>query len=118
MSGTTSTTQPNTGTQPGTTGTTGTGTPAEQITRLYDTVFDRAPEAEGLAFWTAALARGVSLDAIADVLVASPEFQSRNGTLTNTEFVNLLYRNGLEREAEGTVARAGTATFLTGRGSS
>ena len=63
-------------------------------------MFDRAPDAQGLAFWTAALGRGVTLDAIADALVASPEFQTRYGTLADADFVRTLYRNGLEREAE------------------
>ncbi len=88
----------------GTTSGTGTGTGTSgaqaQLTRLYDTVFDRAPDAEGLAFWTAALDRGTSLDAVSDALVASQEFRTRFGTLSDTEFVRLLYRNGLEREAE------------------
>jgi uncharacterized protein DUF4214 len=86
----------------GTTSGTGTGTGTSgaqaQLTRLYDTAFDRAPDAEGLAFWTAALGRGLTLDNIADLLVTTPEFQGRN--LSDTEFVRLLYRNGLEREAE------------------
>jgi hypothetical protein len=79
---------------------TGTSGAQAQLTRLYDTVFDRAPDAEGLAFWTAALNGGTSLDAVSDALVASREFQTRHGTLSDTEFVRLLYRNGLEREAE------------------
>ena len=74
-------------------------TSQQQLTRLYDTVFDRAPDSAGLAFWTNALNRGVTLDTVADVFVASAEFQSL-GNLTTTDFVNLLYRNGLEREAE------------------
>ena len=90
-----------TGTFPPDTGITGTGAREAQITRLYDTVFDRAPDAEGLAFWTAALNRGVTLDTVADLFVRSPEFQSR-GALSNTDFVGLLYRNGLEREADAT----------------
>jgi hypothetical protein len=97
-----------------------------QLTRLYDTVFDRAPDSEGLAFWTNALNSGITLDTVADVLVASQEFQSRNGTLSNAEFVSLLYRNGLEREADaagrdfwtgglqrGAVDRGGVALALS-----
>jgi len=112
MSGTTSTTGPGTGTgtttgtgaTPGTPGTT-TGTAAggaqAQITRLYDTAFDRAPDAAGLAFWTAALGRpGATLDSIGDAFIATPEFQARGGNLSIPEFVRLLYRQGLEREAE------------------
>src|SRR5215217_2453343 len=99
MSGTTSTTGPGTGT--GTTTGTAAGGAQAQITRLYDTAFDRAPDAAGLAFWTAALGRpGATLDSIGDAFIATPEFQARGGNLSIPEFVRLLYRQGLEREAE------------------
>jgi hypothetical protein len=112
MSGTTSTTGPGTGTgtttgtgatpgTPGTTTGTGAGGAQAQITRLYDTAFDRAPDAAALAFWTAALGRpGATLDSIGDAFIATPEFQARGGNLPIPEFVRLLYRQGLEREAE------------------
>jgi hypothetical protein len=90
MSGTTSAATAGTGT---------TATREAQLTRLFDTVFDRVPDSEGLAFWTAFLDRGGTLDTVADLFVSSAEFRSR-GDLGNAEFVNLLYRNGLEREAE------------------
>ncbi len=96
MSGTTSGTA---GTFPPDTGITGTGTREAQLTRLYDTVFDRAPDSGGLAFWTAFLNQGRTLDTVADLFVRSPEFQGR-GTLGNPDFVGLMYRNGLEREAD------------------
>ncbi len=124
MSGTTSTSA--TGTPGMGTGAGASGAREAQLTRLYDTVFDRAPDSEGLAFWTNALNSGITLDTVADLLVASQEFQSRNGTLSNAEFVSLLYRNGLEREADaagrdfwtgglqrGAVDRGGVALALS-----
>lgn len=46
-----------------------------QLTRLYDTAFDRAPDSAGLAFWTSALNnRTTTLDNVADAFVASTEF--------------------------------------------
>jgi hypothetical protein len=71
-----------------------------QVMRLYDAVFDRAPDSEGLAFWTDALNRGATLDAVADLLMASPEFRGRHGTADDQEFVKLLYHNVLDREAD------------------
>ena len=98
MSGTTSTSATDT---PGVgTGAGASGAREAQLTRLYDTLFNRAPDSGGLAFWTDALNRGTTLDTVADLLVASQEFQSSNGTLSDAEFVSLLYRNGLEREAD------------------
>jgi hypothetical protein len=41
--------------------------------------------------------RGVSLKRIADLMVGAPEFQTEYGSLNNTQFVNLVYDNVLER---------------------
>ena len=72
-----------------------------QVTRLYDTVFDRPPDDAGLAFWTTALRTGVvDLDDVADLFVRSPEFQDRYGNTNAAEFVTLLYRNTLNREPD------------------
>lgn len=96
MSGTTGGT---TGTFPPDTGITGAGTREAQVTRLYDTVFDRAPDSAGLAFWTAFLNQGGTLDTVADLFVRSQEFQGL-GALGDADFVGLVYRNGLERAAD------------------
>ncbi len=71
-----------------------------QVTRLYDTVFDRRPDAGGLEFWRTAMQGGLPLNAVADSFVAAPEFQTRYGTPDNRGFVQLLYRNVLDREGE------------------
>lgn len=72
-----------------------------QLARLYDAVFDRAPDAQGLTFWLEGLNAGrFTLDAVADAFVGSAEFRNRFGTPSNNEFVSALYQNGLERDAE------------------
>ena len=81
-------------------GTPSTTSPAAQVTRLYDTVFDRAPDDAGLTFWTNALRVGVGLDDVAELFVASPEFRDRYGDIGAGEFVNLLYQNVLDREPD------------------
>lgn len=81
-------------------GTPSTTSPAAQVTRLYDTVFDRAPDDAGLTFWTNSLRSGVGLDDVAELFVASPEFRDRYGDLGTGDFVALLYRNVLDREAD------------------
>ncbi len=108
--GTTGTTDTDTGTgaAAGTPATAGGATTAQapadpfeaQVARLYDTLFDRAPDSEGLAFWASALRGGTALGAVADGFVASPEAQGRSGRLGDAEFVNALYRNALDREAD------------------
>ena len=116
----TGTTGTPTGTPRGTTGTTDTGTaagtpataggataapvPADpfqaQVTRLYDMLLDRAPDTEGLAFWSNALRGGTALGAVADGFMATPEAQGRYAGLGDAEFVDALYRNALDREAD------------------
>ena len=86
----------------------GSGVHANIATRLYHATFDRAPEAEGLTFWTAAMDRGMAAADVADRFVASPEFSTTYGGLTDGAFVDLLYRNVLGREAEA----AGKAYWL------
>lgn len=80
-----------------------------QATRLYDTVFDRKPDAEGLNFWHSALANGYSLDAVSDLFITAPEFRATYGSLGNGDFVAQLYRNVLNREGE-----SGGKAFWTG----
>ena len=110
---TTSTTAPSTAapsTTAPTTTTTATATPATDgrdtpVARLYEAAFDRAPDDAGLAFWTNAQQAGAGLNTIADFFVASPEFQSRYGNLGTGQFVDRLYLNALDREADA-VGRA------------
>ncbi len=89
---------------------------AAQVTRLYDTAFDRQPDDAGLVFWTNALRTGVAeLDDLAELFVASPEFRNRYGDLGNGEFVALLYRNVLDREADPEGLAFWTAEVQSGR---
>lgn len=96
-------------------GTPSTTSPAAQVTRLYDTVFDRAPDDAGLTFWTNALRAGVGLDDVAELFVASPEFRDRYGDLGTGDFVNLLYRNVLDREADPEGQAFWTTNLQSGR---
>ena len=68
-----------------------------QAGRLYQAAFGRAPDAAGLAFWSAQLHAGTSLAAVAADFIASPEFASRYGTPGNAGFVTDLYQNVLGR---------------------
>ncbi len=74
-----------------------------QIVRLYDTVFDRAPDAGGLEFWNNASHTGLGLRDLASFFISAPEFASTYGEPTNRGFVESMYLNVLDRpgEAEG-----------------
>ena len=73
------------------------------IIRLYDTVFDRAPDADGFRFWTDAADHGTSLNAIAGQFITAPEFAATYGQPDSASFVQSMYGNVLGRggEAEG-----------------
>ena len=48
-------------------------TPVDSISKLYESVLGRAPDAEGLAFWEKALVSGQSLKSIKTAFKESPE---------------------------------------------
>lgn len=73
------------------------------VVRLYDAVFDRAPDA-GLLFWQRARFEGAADLAVAEAFVASPEFAARYGEgLADAGYVEALFANVLGRapDAEG-----------------
>jgi Ca2+-binding RTX toxin-like protein len=68
--------------------------------RLYQAAFDRKPDLPGLGYQMNALDTGLSLAQVAANFIASPEFQSKYGTLDDTQFITQLYRNVLDREPD------------------
>ena len=70
------------------------------LVRLYDTLFARLPDLEGLNSWLSAVEQGMSLREAAWHFAASAEFVQRYGTLDDTGFVDLLYRVAFDREGE------------------
>ncbi|QFT80550.1 hypothetical protein FIU89_08000 [Roseovarius sp. THAF27] len=82
---------------------------AAQIARLYLAALDRMPDATDRANWGEKMLTG--RDSIKDMAVAivnSPDFTNTYGALNNDAFVDLLYRNVLEREAD----QAGSAHWV------
>ena len=67
------------------------------IGRLYRAYFLRRPDDQGLTHW---INSGLGLPRISDTFAASTEFLNRYGTLNNSEFVQLIYRNVLRRNSE------------------
>lgn len=69
------------------------------VTRCYRVALGREPENEGLYFWCDNLARKrLSYREVAEGFVFSAELNSKN--LNNEQFVKVLYRLYLDREAE------------------
>lgn len=68
---------------------------------LYATHFFRAPDALGLSYWTARLADGLSIQAVARTFAATPEAATiYPAALTTGEFVRLHYNNALNRDPD------------------
>jgi Domain of unknown function (DUF4214)/Ca-dependent carbohydrate-binding module xylan-binding len=80
-----------------------------QAYRLYQAAFDRTPDTGGLGYWINTLDQGASLGAVANAFVGSAEFSQRYGALNNDQFVNQLYLNVLDRNAD-----AGGQAYWTG----
>jgi hypothetical protein len=73
---------------------------AGEVRRLYLAYFDREPDAGGAAYWLAKRQAGLTLPAISSYFSHSPEFVARYGTLTDEEFVALVYRSVMRREPD------------------
>lgn len=84
-----------------------------EIYRLYLAVFKREPDLGGLRYWSDRRSSGMSLAAIANGFVASPEFQARYGNATDRQFVELIYANVLIRKADSTGLNFWTSQLAT-----
>lgn len=75
----------------------------DSITRLYTAFFERQPEQGGFEFWIEEYSSGRwNLDRMARQFVVSDEFVETYGSLTNEEFVDLIYQNIQGRPGEPT----------------
>jgi|GEM_PF-3730498 len=71
-----------------------------QIARLYEAYFLRQPDASGFSYWKKVRAEGTEAIQISETFANSAEFQSRYGSLSNAQFVNLVYQNVLKRSPD------------------
>lgn len=69
----------------------------DQVERLYLAYFQRSSDRAGLSFW---VADGRPMPQVSEHFSRSDEFQQRYGSLDDTEFVELIYRNVLGRPSE------------------
>ena len=67
---------------------------------MYSAFFLRIPDYGGLVFWFDRLVLGDTLWDTAQFFANSTEFQDTYGSLTNEEFVTLVYNNVLNRAPE------------------
>jgi hypothetical protein len=84
------------------------------VVRLYFATYLRVPDYAGLTFNAGLVRAGtVTLAQLADFFTASPEFVATYGSLTNTQFVTLLYQNVLGR-APDAAGLSGWVALLEG----
>jgi YVTN family beta-propeller protein len=78
------------------------------VARLYSAYLLRTPDVGGLTYWLGKYRGGRSLSWISSSFAASSEFRTRYGSLSNKDFVLLIYRNVLQRSPD-----AGGVAFWT-----
>ncbi|MCZ8183821.1 MAG: DUF4214 domain-containing protein [Beijerinckiaceae bacterium] len=74
-----------------------------QVYRIYDSAFNRQADAGGLEGWVNAMYAGAKIGDLVNGFMNSAEFTNAYGpinALSNTDFVNLLYSNVLNRAAD------------------
>ena len=72
-----------------------------QVSQMYVAMFGRAPDGEGLGFWTQKMADGETITQIADQMYAtSPARSYYPDFLTNQEIIGRFYVNVLGRTAD------------------
>jgi hypothetical protein len=75
--------------------------PSYQAIRLYLAYFNRLPDNAGLNYWVEVLKRdGAPLAAVSDSFAASREFRLTYGSLSDRDFVALVYNNVLIRTSD------------------
>ncbi|MBS7703109.1 DUF4214 domain-containing protein [Chelatococcus asaccharovorans] len=74
----------------------------DPVVRLYQAVFGRVPDSDGLDFWVAAFdgGQGMSLLELSSAFGDSGEFESQYGGLTNSQIVGRIYSNVLGRPGD------------------
>lgn len=88
---------------------------AISLANLYDTAFDRLPELDGMAHWVSQIHNsGTSMNDIADLFYSSGEAQAAFGGLNDFDFVNAVYQNALNRNADDAGASYWTSELASG----
>lgn len=102
-------------------------TPADAETlRLYRAFFERDPDLVGIKYWLGQSRAGVDYDDMAWAFANSDEFRARYSNVTDRQFLEIVYRNVLDRnpdqagfdywygEIQGGLARHLTVRWVAG----
>lgn len=84
------------------------------VARLYQAVLGRAPDLGGLEHYRGAVDQGYDLMHFTRVMIESPEFIARFGSLSNQQFVEQIYRFVLGRDGDAGGIQTYTAALSQG----
>lgn len=87
----------------------------DPVARLYRAFYLRHPDRSGLQYWIGQRSSGKGLFWIANFFASSAEFRTRYGSLSNRQFVELVYTNVLGRLGEQSGMDFWTAELAAGR---
>ncbi len=90
-----------------------TTTPQVQITQLYQSLLGRAPDAGGLAYWSTALANGMSIETISANIEASAEYIALHPPGSNTSIPATTYNYYVSPTGSDSAAGTKAAPFKT-----
>lgn len=73
----------------------------QRLMELYVAFFNRVPDADGLAYWIGQMKAGQTINQIAETFynagVAFSDLTHFTATMSNTDFINIIYKNVLGR---------------------
>ncbi|HEV3340686.1 MAG TPA: DUF4214 domain-containing protein, partial [Pirellulales bacterium] len=72
----------------------------DTVTALYEQYLGRAPDAGGLAYWSAYLYHSGTIEAMSQALVSSPEYWQMRSGGTVSGFLSALFRDALGRQID------------------
>jgi hypothetical protein len=81
----------------------------DTVAALYQQYLGRAPDAGGLAYWSAYLYDGGTIEGMSQALVSSPEYRQTRAQATVDVFVNALFHDALGRAID-----PAALTYFTG----
>jgi sugar lactone lactonase YvrE len=70
------------------------------VIKLYSAVLKRDPDFAGWKYWFDTMHSGLPPTTVLNSFINSPEFQQLYGSVTNANFVNLVYQNVLGRQPD------------------
>lgn len=74
---------------------------AKSVSELYFLLFERVPDSEGMRYWLDEVDKGLSIDALVEMFMASDEYASKYAGVNDDEFLTLLVEQGTGQSVDG-----------------